>query len=147
MAAGLSLPTERIEDFKEAINKSAASLPESAFVPKDDVMGILRADAIDFELLEILERFEPYGEANSRPKFLAKDAEVISVRRFGADNAHSRLTLRLHPKDRITHEFILFRRVLDKERSPKITCSYSVAKNEYNSRISLQLLVTNIYEE
>ena len=146
MAAGLSLNVHNIEAFKQALNQSAKALPREAFVPKEEVLGILHPEAIDFELLELLERFEPYGEANARPKFLAKDARVVDVRTFGAEGSHSRITLALHPASNVTHEFVLFRRVIDPKECECLTCSYSVTKNEYNNRVSLQLLVSTLYE-
>ena len=146
MAAGLTLAAKNIEEFRKALNESAKTLPRDAFVPKDDIMGILPAHEIDDELLEILESFEPYGEANTRPKFFAKNAEVVHAKTFGTDRSHSRLTLRLHPDDTITHEFVLFRRVIDPSKTSRISCSYTLNKNEFNNRISLQLLVSKIYE-
>ena len=146
MAAGVGLKTKNIDAFKRALNEEAAKLPREAFIPKDEVLGILRADAIDFELLDLLESFEPYGEANTRPKFLAKNAKVVRVQTFGADKSHSRITLQLHPEDRCTHEFTLFKRVIDPKKQPYLTCSYTLSKNEYNNRISIQLLVSQIYD-
>ena len=145
MAAGLKLLSENIDSFTKAINNSAKSLPKSAFIEKDEVMGILSADSIDFELLNILESFEPFGEANKRPKFLAKDAKIIDIKRFGADKSHSKIKLKLHPQDKIHHEFILFKQVLDTKKHNTLTCSYSITKNEFNNKISIQLLVNKIY--
>ncbi len=145
MAAGVGLPTCNIEAFASSLNKSAAKLPREAFLPKEEILGVLRSEAIGFELLELLERFEPYGEANSRPKFLAKDAEVVSMKSFGSDNAHTKVVLRLQPGDVRTHEFILFKRRLDPKEHRRISCSFTVNKNEFNNRISLQLLVSHLY--
>ena len=147
MAAGVGLKTKNIDAFREALNVAASQLPREAFVPKDDILGILPAEAIDYELLELLESFEPYGEANARPKFLAKEARVVGVQTFGFDKSHSRLRLQLHPDDGLTHEFTLFKRVINPDTQPKVTCSYTVSKNEYNNRVSIQLLVSKIYEE
>jgi len=147
MAAGVSLATKNIEIFKKALNKDAKKIPKEAFVPKDEIFGILPGEIIDFELVDLLESFEPYGEANARPKFLAKEAEVVAVQSFGADKSHSRIILKLHPDDTKTHEFTLFRRVIDPEEISHITCSYTISKNEYNNRISIQLLVSQIYED
>ena len=146
MAAGLGLKTKNIDAFRAAINKEAAKLPRDAFIPKDEVLGILSAEAIDYELLELLESFEPYGEANARPKFLAKEAKVVGVETFGFDKSHSRVRLQLHPDDRMTHEFTLFKRVIDPKLQPHLTCSYTISKNEYNNRVSIQLLVSKIYD-
>lgn len=146
MAAGLSLKRKNIEAFKKAINKSAKALPKEAFTPKEEIFGILDPNVIDFELLKLIERFEPYGEANSRPKFLAKDAKIVGVRTFGANHSHSRITLELQPNSKQTYDFTLFRDVIDINKRSHLTCSYTVSKNEYNNTVSIQLLVANLYD-
>lgn len=145
MAAGLGLQVENIEAFKEAINESAKKIPEEDFIPKEQISGILDANDIDLELLELLEQFEPYGEANLRPSFLIQDAEVVSIKLMGADRSHSRIELRQHPHHRHTIEVIAFRHVFEMPEDRKLTCSYSIAKNEFNNRVSVQLLLKKIF--
>jgi len=145
MAAGLGLKSKDIDAFREAINRSAAKIPAEDFIPKEQITGILDSEDIDFELLELLERFEPYGEANARPRFLFKDAEVVSIKLMGADKSHSRIEVRQYPHQRETVELIAFRRVFEMPDDRKISCSYSVAKNEFNGRTSLQLLIDKIF--
>ena len=145
MAAGLSLHVKNIEAFTKAINASAQKIPEDNFIPKEQISGILASEDIDTELLHLLEQFEPYGEANLRPTFLIKDAEVVSIKLMGADKSHSRIEIRQYPHQRTTLELIAFRCVFTMPKDRKITCSYSVVKNEFNGRISAQLLVKKIF--
>ena len=145
MAAGLGLLSEDINSFSKAINESAKLIDKQKFTPKHDVSGIFDASDIDMELLEILDKFEPYGEANPRPLFLFEDAEVVSVKLMGADKSHSRIQIRQYPHQRETIELIAFRTVFEIPDDRKITCSYSVTKNEYNGRVTPQLLVNKIY--
>ena len=145
MAAGLSLLANNIEEFRHAINKSAATIDAKDFIPKDKVLGIIQSDMIDFELLDILERFEPYGEANPRPSFLIKDAEIVSISLMGKEKSHSRISIRQAPHERKTLELILFHHALEMPSDRKITCSYTISKNEFNSKVSLQLLINKIY--
>ncbi|WP_297484046.1 single-stranded-DNA-specific exonuclease RecJ [Sulfurimonas sp.] len=146
MAAGLGLDVSNIAAFREAINKSAKKIPAEDFIPKEQISGILDSEDLDMELLGLLEQFEPYGEANTRPTFLMKDAEVVSIKLMGADKSHSRIEIRQYPHQRKTVELVAFRRVYEMPTDRKITCSYSVAKNEFNSKISLQLLINKIFE-
>jgi len=145
MAAGVGLQTKDIPAFREAINKSAAKIPKKDFLPKDELTGILDTQEIDEELLSILERFEPYGEANSRPLFLLQDAEVVSIKLMGSDKSHSRIEVRQYPHQRQTVELIAFRTVFTMPADKKITCSYTVSKNEFNGRVKPQLLLQKIY--
>ena len=145
MAAGLGLLEENIDTFREAINKTASKLDPKDFIPQEQLTGILRSDSIDLELLNLLEQFEPYGEANIRPRFLIKDAEVVSIKLMGKDKSHSRITIRQHSHERETLELIAFRTVFEMPETRKISASYTVAKNEFNGRVSAQLLVNKIY--
>lgn len=145
MAAGLSLRTENIDAFRKAINADAKTLHPDAFLPCEELIGELDSGSIDFELLEILERFEPYGEGNPRPRFLARDAHVVAIKYFGNDGSHSRISVRLHTHERQTHELIAFRRTVERPETSKMTCSYTVNKNEFNGNTSLQMLIERIY--
>ena len=146
MAAGLSLATPNIPSFQQALNETAKDIPPEDFLPKEQLSGILDSDDIDDELLDILEKFEPYGEANHRPLFLFQEAEVVSIKLLGAEKAHSKIEIRQYPHQRKTLELLAFKTVFEMPHDRKITCSYSIAKNEFNGRISLQLLVNKIYK-
>lgn len=145
MAAGLGLDADKIDSFRDAVNISASKLSPDEFIPKDVLTGIITSDMIDYELLDLIGGFEPFGEANPRPRFLIKNAQVQNIKTFGADKSHSKVTLKLHPSDKKSIELILFRQVLEMPENRLITCSYTVNKNEYNSRISIQLLINKVY--
>lgn len=145
MAAGLSMSSENVDAFRIGINHAARTIPPKDFIPHNDVIGELEHEMINFQLLELLERFEPYGEGNPRPKFLIREADVIAVKLFGSDQSHSRIELRpkaLSPK---TLELIAFRRTLECPENKKISCSYTVNKNEWNGRVSIQLMVERVF--
>ena len=145
MAAGLGLLEENIETFTKAINESASKLNPDDFLPKEVITGIVQTSDIDLELLNLIEQFEPYGEANLRPRFLIQDAEVVSIKLMGQDKSHSRIEIRQNPHERKTLEIIAFRTVYEMPESKKITCSYTLSKNEFNNKITPQLLVNTIY--
>ncbi|MBA1437656.1 MAG: single-stranded-DNA-specific exonuclease RecJ [Epsilonproteobacteria bacterium] len=145
MAAGLALKRANIDAFRDAINQSAKKIPKEDYTPKEKLTGVLAVDAIDMELLDILESFEPFGEANQRPSFLLEDAEVVSIKLLGADKAHSKIEVRQFAHQRQTVELIAFRTVFEMPPNRRITCSYSISKNEFNNKITPQLLLKKIY--
>ena len=147
MAAGLGLNAGDIPAFRDAINLSAQKIKEEDFIPKEALSGILDSQDIDHELLRILESFEPYGEANKRPTFLIKDAEVQNIKLMGADKSHSRIEVCQNTNEEKTIELIAFRTIYEMPENGKISCSYSVTKNEFNGRVTPQLLVNKIYKE
>ncbi len=145
MAAGLGLSAANIELFSDAINQSALKINDKDFIPKDNIMGMLKSSSIDLELLNIFDSFEPFGEANPRPTFLIKDAMIIEVKTFGKEKNHSKIIVRQNQHERKTLELILFKQVLKIPQDRKLTCSYSVNKNEWNNRINIQLLINKLY--
>ncbi|NCO02334.1 MAG: single-stranded-DNA-specific exonuclease RecJ [Epsilonproteobacteria bacterium] len=145
MAAGLGLQKKDIDAFRVAINQTAARLNPDDFIPKEQITGILSSEDIDLELLNLLESFEPYGEANPRPTFLLHDAQVLNIKLMGADKSHSRIEILQFPHAKKSLELIAFRTVFQMPSDRKISCSYSVAKNEFNNRVSVQLLINKIY--
>ncbi|MFZ2890014.1 single-stranded-DNA-specific exonuclease RecJ [Sulfuricurvum sp.] len=145
MAAGLSMSSDAINTFRDGINEVAKKVNPADFIPHNEIVGELEYDMINFQLLELLEQFEPYGEGNPRPRFLIREADVLTVKLFGSDQSHSRIELRPSRVSQKTLELIAFRRILECPESKKMSCSYTVNKNEWNGRVSLQLMVERIF--
>ncbi|MDA7818317.1 single-stranded-DNA-specific exonuclease RecJ [Sulfurimonas sp.] len=146
MAAGLGLDENSIDDFKNAINISASKIDKNDFIPKEDIVGILPSHDIDFDLLKLQDSFEPYGEANLRPIFLVKNADILEVKLFGKDKSHSKIIVKQFEHDEKSIELILFKNIYKIPENNKITCSYRVSKNEFNGRVSAQLIINKIYD-
>lgn len=144
MAAGLSLNIENLDTFKTQINQNARKIDDKEFLPQTEVIATLSLEDLDFELLEMLKLFEPYGEANPRPLFLLQDAEIVSVKLMGKDKSHSRIEVKKGTTSFSTLTFIAFREVFEIPQNKKFSCTYSVSENIFNNKISLQLLVNRI---
>jgi len=144
MAAGLGLKEENIQTFKEHLNKAAASIPAKDYIPQEEIIGELAENAIDFELLTLLEEFEPFGEANPRPRFLAKDAIITAVRKLGADKAHTKLTVKLSQHATQTYDLMYFRCDDEFRTGENITCSYTLNKNTFNGKSSIQFMLDKV---
>ena len=144
MAAGLGLKEENISAFKEAINKEAESIPAEDYIPQEEILGEIDSAAIDFELLNLLEEFEPFGEANPRPRFLANNAQIVSVKRLGKEKEHAKIELRLSSEDRQTYNLMYFRCDEEFRAGEAISCSYTLNKNVFNGRTSIQFMLDRI---
>ena len=96
-AAGVTLATEKIGDFRRRVNDFYDSLQltnqERYLLPRADV-EIADFSEIDEELVENLARMEPFGNGNPEPVVKITTASVLSARRMGADGQHVKLTLR-----------------------------------------------------
>ena len=96
-AAGVTLATEKIGDFRRRVNEFYDSLQltnqERYLLPRADV-EIDDFSEINEELVENLARMDPFGNGNPEPVLKITTASVLSVRRMGADGQHVKLALR-----------------------------------------------------
>jgi len=134
---------DNIEKFRMGINACAKTLDRACFIPKSEILGEL--ETISPALLPLLEKFEPYGEKNPRPRFLLQNAHCVAVKLFGADKSHSRLELRPLSIRGETFEFVAFRRILEMPHDRTVNLTYTVNKNEFNGKTSMQLMVERLF--
>ncbi|MBE2985034.1 single-stranded-DNA-specific exonuclease RecJ [Campylobacter sp. RM9344] len=141
-AAGLVCDPENLEKFKKAINQSCFLMDDlQTFLHSDELLGDIDANEIDFELLEILESFEPYGQKNPRPVFKIRDILVKNERLIGRDQNHLKLILQ---KDDKTLEALFFNFNHHARAGDVIDIVFSVSKNSFRGLITPQLLIREI---
>lgn len=95
-ACGLTIEgEERFEGFRRGMQAYADEmLAELDLRPTIEVECEIRTSQITWALVEELERFEPFGEGNPRPKFLLPDLLIASMDRVGKTGAHVRIGVR-----------------------------------------------------
>ena len=96
-AAGVTLATEKISDFRRRVNEFYDSLQltsqERYLLPRADV-EIDDFSEIDEDLVANLAKMEPFGNGNPEPVLKITAASVLSTRRMGANGQHVKLALR-----------------------------------------------------
>ena len=96
-AAGVTLATGKIGDFRRRVNEFYDSLQltnqERYLLPRADV-EIDDFSEVDEELVANLAKMEPFGNGNPEPVLKITAASVLSMRRMGADGQHVKLALR-----------------------------------------------------
>ena len=140
-AAGMAMDAQMLETFRANMQKEADTIPKEDFIEKSDVLGEIEAGAIDFELLGILEKYEPYGQKNPQPKFLFKNALVRADRLLGADGTHLKMTLESEKK---SIEAIYFNYVLAAKQGEYVDIVCTISKNEFRGSVSPQLMVQEL---
>jgi single-stranded-DNA-specific exonuclease len=93
-AAGLSISSSKIQEFREAINQIADSaLSDSDLEPRLDVDLELSIDQVTSDLAEELTLLEPHGYCNPVPQFVTRNVLVLDKSRLGANGDHIKLKL------------------------------------------------------
>ena len=138
-ALGLSFKREKLDTIKNILNAEAKDCNKD-YIDKS-IIGELPFSEIDFELLDILEMFEPYGEANSKPKFITKNVKVVEVREIGESREHKRFRL-MHENKILTA--IEFKSKSSVRYNDRIDVIYMLNRNEFNGNIYINLYIENI---
>ena len=139
MALGLSFKQENLKLIKSILNLAAKDCNKD-YIDKS-ILGILPFSEIDFELLEILEKFEPYGEANLKPKFIAKDVEVLQIYEVGQNREHKKYKLKQDKKVLFAMEF---RSKSNLNIGDRIDFIFTISKNIYQESVYINLYIEEI---
>ena len=135
LACGLSIQKEKFDLLKEMLNEKIKRFDEKDFFIEDFVLGELPFSEIDLELLEILNKYEPYGEGNPKPKFITT-AKIEHIQNL-KDN-HYKLIL---SQNDIYLPAVIFR--YDGEFDEIITFKFSVEENNFQGK-TIQLVIEEI---
>lgn len=102
MACGFSLKNkDMVEDFKtkliEKFNEKTTGIDMS---PEIKIDAEIDLEAVNWDLYDVLSKFEPFGKENEKPKYLARNLTVESYQSVGQDGKHLKITVR-HLTDKI----------------------------------------------
>ena len=136
LACGLSIKKDNLQNFIEKLNLETSKIPKDKFYIDEFILGELPLSECDFELIDILDSFEPYGEGNPRPKFKTR-VKIENIRNL-KDN-HFKLIV---SQNGVYKDGIIFR--YDGEFFEEVEIVFSVAKNSFNGNTNIQLMIDKI---
>lgn len=141
-AAGFSLAAENIAQFKEALRSVAKAISFQAKVEALRADAVVGHELLSWDLLELVEKLSPFGEANAKPKFVAKKLSVLDARVVGKTGTHGRLTVAgaYEPIEAIG--FDLAQQVMGVEDTADAL--FSVEVNEFRGQRRLQLVLEDV---
>ncbi|MEE9286264.1 MAG: single-stranded-DNA-specific exonuclease RecJ [Dehalococcoidia bacterium] len=97
-AAGFTIATGRLPELEERLTDIARrELAGRDLRPSIAIDAEIPLGRIDGAAIRAMRELAPYGVGNPQPTFLARDIEVLDVRRVGADGRHLRLRVREGP--------------------------------------------------
>jgi single-stranded-DNA-specific exonuclease len=92
-AAGLTIRRDRLDEFRAAVERHAeAVLAPELLVPVERIDAIVSGSDLGLALAEELERLEPTGLGNPRPRLLIPGARLSDVRPMG-EGRHARFVV------------------------------------------------------
>lgn len=153
-AAGLKVPTERLDDFKnlfEQVIKSMVSL--DTLKPEVFTDGALQADQINFSTISALNNLAPFGRGFEAPVFEG-EFDIEHFKYIGEDKTHGFFILaKKEISTEIVHKFkavwFQMRSVDDAFESfncgDKVKAVYQISEQVYQGRRSVQIILLSLY--
>ncbi len=142
MAAGFSIETQKIEEFRLKINKvSDSKLTDEILERKLKIDLELKFDLINEELVEELKKFEPSGQGNYSPVFVSNSVKIVDSKAVGSDGKHLKLKLE---QNGIKFDAIWFNHNQMPLVDNQYNIVYTIDENVWNNNTSLQLKVKDV---
>lgn len=144
MAAGFSIETSKIQEFKIKINEiSKDKLTDEILEKKLKIDLELDFKNITENLVKNLQKFEPVGPGNFPPVFMSKNVKVVESKPVGTDGKHLKLKL---SQNGITFDAIWFGFSSAYTLVPSALCDvvYSIETNTWNGHSQLQLKIKDV---
>ena len=162
MAAGLSLPKDRLLELRERLNENV-SLSEEDLQEKVSIDLVLSFDRINYSLIQEISFLEPYGKGNTRPLFVEKNVRVIKATIIGKNRNVLRMTVASPDQPSLRFNAMLFHKidvfeelVINRYGQSELDAIYtgngtSISMdmtfypdiNEYNGIQTIQLIIQN----
>ncbi|HDZ85523.1 MAG TPA: single-stranded-DNA-specific exonuclease RecJ, partial [Candidatus Moranbacteria bacterium] len=94
-AAGIKIANENLEKFHKKLSSVIESELEGVdLTPEIEIDAEIKAKDIGIDLVEALDKIEPFGVGNKKPVFLSKDLSVEDLNIVGSNSKHLKLFLR-----------------------------------------------------
>lgn len=145
MAAGLSIPEDRVDEFRRRLNENCR-LTEEELTEVVHIDMALPFSCVSERLTEELSFLEPFGKGNTKPVFAARNVRVLESRVLGKNQ--NVLRMKLLDESGTEREGIFFssrmQEVLgDLQEKPVMHMLYYPEIDEFRGQARLQLRILN----
>lgn len=149
-AAGLSMPLENVDAFRERFEAVVRETIDPALrMPEEEVDAEVKLVELDDKLARILHHMAPYGPGNMRPVFLTRGVVDTGMARIVGDD-HLKMQVRMAGTNGPSFDAIGFRLAEHYERvksGQPFSILFTLEENEWNGRRTLQLNIKDIKGE
>lgn len=154
-AAGMTLRASQFDDFRKYFREACMRYDDEAFIPKIRYDTELEFSEINFDLIDVLSLFEPFGVGmfksdTKEPLFRTNDATITQLK-IHKNGRGASIKIK---KDGYTFNCVTFDRgvefqdiyfeQLENPDSFKIDLLYSPSINVWNNQTTIQLMLSDI---
>lgn len=159
-AAGMTILADQFDDFRRYFREACMQYDADAFIPKIYYDTELHLSEVDFELIDVIHLFEPFGVGmfksdTKEPLFCSKKVKLKTIKlQSNGKGANFTVEQDGHSLSCVTfnkgQEFLeLYQDELENSPSVYVDILYAPSINEWNGRVTVQLHVNQmrIHEE
>jgi single-stranded-DNA-specific exonuclease len=143
-AIGLSLQENRLEAFKTQVQEEYKKRNYSKQIVDPEILGELAFKDIDFDLTAMMKTYEPYGQGNTRPKFISKNVQVLEASSMGKEGEHLRFSF---AQEGFIFKAVKFKSTAQFTQGESLSISYTINENHFRGNTSLQLMLDKLWRE
>ena len=143
MAAGLSIQTERIADFRQGLSRAIRAMiadTEALTDPSISIDAFVPLSDLSLEFVDDLERLAPFGAGNPALTLACRELNLVSHTRIGRARQHLRLVV--EDQDGINQEFLWWRGADEDLPQSTFDLAFTLRTNTFrgNRRVQAQWL-------
>jgi single-stranded-DNA-specific exonuclease len=148
MAAGFNIDLKKVNKLGASLVKEAGRvIKDEWLIPTTNIDCRISLNHVNWSLWQEIEKMKPFGLGNTRPVFASQSVSLVDFRTVGNEGRHLKARFRISKSEPKTYEAIGFGlgNLAEKLSVTKpVDIAYSVDKNEWNGRKTLQLLLRDI---
>ena len=147
MAAGLKIYNAKLDLFKKFLNKNFSLYDKKIFERTDNFDSVISVNDLNHELLQGIEKLQPFGKANPEPIFIINDIKIDSIKLiknkhillfFENDLGKKIKGIAFNVKDTILGDY------LEKFNQYQLLIACTVTLDKFTSNQAPQLIVKDI---
>lgn len=144
LAAGLSIKTENIDEFRKAINSYISTgEDETENVPTVNIDAVIKATYITNETVEDINKLQPFGVDNPTPVFAARKMKIHRISTM-SEKKHLRMTLFKEGKYLDTVGFGMGEYFGSFKEGDFVDVAFGISINDYKEFRNVQLILKDI---
>lgn len=145
-ACGLTIKEDFIPEFKKGVNLFAEDFFKNAEAGlKLEIDAEIPISQVDWNLVNGIQKLQPFGEGNKTPVFLSRQVEILDIRTVGKKDKHLKLSLASPINDGLDAIGFSFGEYYnDLIEVEKVDIVYEIGINEWFGRKSIQLMIKDI---
>lgn len=89
-AVGVTLPEERLPEFRDALSRELDALPEESFEDTGEVTCVVGLDELTMASVSSLDLLRPFGQGNKMPLLAVRGVTMRNASAVGASGEHVR---------------------------------------------------------